>query len=518
MNREEFLAQPGVQGFVTSLVRRLPELPVRLRVAHSKYVPGGIDAQVFGIEAVLARYHWRASWRRPGSGEQVESGDWASTRASLAQLGAWLRASVAQGDELEAEAAAREILRWGGVRSAIPFIERKVRNNQWCAYLRELAPLFALDADQTLDTLNALNVQRFDSGMTKIHALFDTTGSPIYDSRVGAALAMLYEMFRRDAALDGVRHDALGFPSGAARGRQIRNPAGLGLTASPQFYSQVSLEDWARWQLKTGWIIRAVLEQTTLFAGESASGAASQMAARCHAFEAALFMIGYDLKSFGDDDGLPAQPDAGGPPPAPDGSGNYVPAGHPFGNVLSAYRAYRETSPLDPRAHAFHVWLQANPHPDTHVAIANNFTNYQYPLGEREFNLAERTLEQVRAIEEGQESGLLVANNGEPEFVAGDEREQVCLVCAGLAGYCYELESKADARTGRLIAVGFAGTPHSANTLLSVGRAVGTHFGLLDSEFLPTDLFRRFFGDGFDDFRERLVSIGKKRTHDEYTR
>jgi hypothetical protein len=504
MNRKEFLAQPSVQGFVTWLIQRLPALSVRLRVAHSRYVPGGIDEQVCGIEGVLARYHWRASWCEPRTGKPVESGDWASTRSSLERLGAWLRESVANGDELEAGAAAREILRWGGVRSAIPFIDSKVRKNEWCAYLKELGPLFALDGDQTLDALHAGNVRRFDSGMTKIHALFDTTGSPIYDSRVGAALAMLYEMFRGELGRDGVRYDALGFPSGPARGQQVRNPAGLGLTASPQFYTQVAPEDWARWQPKTGWIIRAVLEQTSLFASEPAGKAASNIAARCHAFEAALFMIGYDIRSLGGDDGIDTAPDAGALPPTLDGSGNWVPAGHPFGNVLSVYRAYRETSPADPGIYAFRRWLQANPLSDVHFAIANNFTNYQYPLGEREFNLPERTPEHVQSIEAGQESGLLVANNGELEFVAGDEREQVCLVCAGLTGYCYAVDPTADARTDRLINAGFAGTRNSANTLLSVGRGVGTHFGLLDSDFQPTDLFRRFFGDGFDDFRDRL--------------
>ncbi|SDH55424.1 hypothetical protein SAMN04487926_105275 [Paraburkholderia steynii] len=505
MNRKEFLAQPSVQGFVTWLARRLPELSVRLRVAHSRYVPGGIDEQVSGLEAVLAHYHWRASWYEPRTCKPVESGDWASTRASLERLGAWLRESVANGDELEAGAAAREILRWGGVSSAIPFIESKVRKNEWCAYLKELAPLFALDGDQALEALHAGNVERFDSGMTKIHALFDTTGSPIYDSRVGAALAMLYEMFRGELGREGVQYDALGFPSGPARGPQIRNPVGLGLTASPQFYTpQVRPEEWARWQLKTGWIIRAVLEQTALFASELAGKAANNIAARCHAFEAALFMIGYDIRSLGGDDGIHTAPDAGGSPPTPDRSGNWVPVGHPFGSVLSVYRAYRETSPADPGIDAFGLWLQANPRSDMHVSIANNFANYQYPLGEREFNLPERTLEHVQSIGDGKEGGLLVANNGEPEFIAGDEREQVCLVCAGLTGYCYAADPTPEARTERLIRTGFAGTRNSANTLLSVGRGVGTHFGLLDRDFQPTDLFRRFFRDGFDDFRNRL--------------
>jgi hypothetical protein len=519
MNRNAFLAQSDEKAFVAWLAERLPTLPVRLRFAHSKFVPGGIDARVDGIEAVLSHYHWRATWFDPRTGkpvefgdcfdprtgEPVESDDWASTRTSLERLSAWLRESVASGDELAAGAAAREVLRWGGVRSAIPFIESKVRQNAWCAYLRELAPLFALDGDQMLEGLHGGNVQRFDSGMTKIHALLDTTGSPIYDSRVGAALAMLHEMFRCDARSRGIQHHALGFPSGPARGRQIRNPGELGFTAAPQFYTpQVPREAWARWQLRAGWIIRAVLERTTLFASEPASDSASHVAARCHAFEAALFMIGYDIRSLSDDCGVSVPAEPNGPPLAPDEGGNWVPVGHPFSSVLSMYREYRETMPTDTEIDGLWRWLETHSLSDRHVTFANNFASYRYPLGEREFNLLDRPLAQIQLIEEGNEVGLYVANNGEREFVAGDEREQVCLVCAGLTGYTYSVEPTADARADRLIRKAFAGTSNSANTLLSVGRGVGRHFGLLDRDNRPTGLFYQFFGEGFEYFRKRL--------------
>ncbi|OUL92983.1 hypothetical protein [Paraburkholderia hospita] len=501
MNRKEFLAQSSVQDFVTWLIQRLPELSVRLRVARSKYVPGGIDEQVYGIEAVLARYHWRASWCEPRTGKPVESGDWASTRSSLERLGAWLRESVANGDELEAGAAAREILRWGGVHSAIPFIDSKVRKNEWCAYLKELAPLFALDGDQTLDALHAGNVQRFDSGMTKIHALFDTTGSPIYDSRVGAAMAMLYEMFRGDAN----ELVSLGFPSGRARGQQIRNPGELGFAASPQFYKpQVPREEWARWQLRAGWIISAVLAQNKeLFANESSPGTANNISARCHAFEAALFMIGYDLRSLVDDGDANATGNVGRSRRRSKQNGNWVPTGHTFNTVVKAYREYRATLPEDVGMKGLQQWLQRPEQADRYRSFRKSFSSYCYPFREPEFNLFERSLAQIQTIESGGEEALVVANYGEAQFVERDEREQVCLVCAGLAGYC-ELIASTEAPSKRLVRKELAGTEKSASTLLSVGRGVGRHFGLLDSDNRPTELFHRFYGDGFEYFRNRL--------------
>ena len=505
MNRNAFVAQPAVAEFVTWLAEQLPTLPVRLRFARSKFVPGGLDIRVIGIEAVLARYCWNSSWIDPDTGRRIDSHDWQTTRASLRRLSGLLRAAVASGDDELAGVVAREVLRWGGVVGALPFIGAKVRNRAFRAYLQSLTPLLALDGSQSTDDLHALNVERFDAGLTKVHALLDTTGSPIYDSRVGAALAMLYERFRADAGRAGVRHTPLRFPSGPARGEQIRDPGALGLAGAPQFHTRrVPAESWARWQLQAGWIIRAVLERTTWFADEPHGDGASLIAARCHAFEAALFMIGYDIRSVAGGDCGGDIVRAGGERVAAVPTGNYVPTGHPFSAVLATYSAYRETGPAKHDAGAFRQWLDLPAHAAGYAAFARNFRSYCYPLGAREFNLHDRPLDEIRTIAQGGEAGLITANGGEPEFVVGDDREQVCVVDAGLAGYCRLADTTADARKRRLIAGGFAGTAHSADTLMSVGRSVGRHFGLLDGRGRPTAFFFRFFGSGFDEFRDRL--------------
>ncbi|KVC12536.1 hypothetical protein WI69_25070 [Burkholderia diffusa] len=505
MDRNAFIAQPAVADFVTWLVERLPTLPVQLRFARSKFVPDGLDIRVNGIEAVLARYCWNSAWIDPDTGRRIESHDWRKTRASLRQLSVLLRASVADGDDERAGVIAREVLRWGGVAGALPFIESKVRNRAFCAYLRSLAPLFALDGSQSTDDLNARNIKRFDAGLTKVHALLDSTGSPIYDSRVGAALAMLHELFRHDARRMGMQYDPLGFPSGQARGEQIRDPGEMGFQAAPQFHTRrVSPECWARWQLRTGWIIRAVLDKTTLFADEPHGDGEDPIAVRCHAFEAALFMIGYDIRSVAGDDGGAEVVLGAGEPIVPIAGRNWVPTGHPFSEVLDIYRAYRDAHPAIHDADGFRHWLDLPEHADRYDTFRRNFRSYCYPLGERELDLHDRSLDEVKVIVRGGEAGLTTANHGEREYIAGDEREQVCLVDAGLAGYCQLADATPAARRQRLVAGGFAGTEHSADTLLAVGRSVGRHFGLLDDQGCPTALFFRFFGSGFDDFRRRL--------------
>ncbi|MBZ5788834.1 hypothetical protein K8353_01840 [Burkholderia contaminans] len=505
MDRHDFVAQRPVADFVRWLAEHLPTLRVQLRFARSKFVPDGLDRRVDGIENVLANYCWNSAWIDPDTGRRIESHDWRTTRASLRQLSILLRAAVASGDDDRAGAVAREVLRWGGVFGAIPFIESKVRNRAFCAYLQSLAPLFVLDGSQTTNDLHARNIERFDAGLTKVHALLDTTGSPIYDSRVGAALAMLYERFRHDAGQSGVHHDPLGFPSGQARGDQIRDPGDLGFSAAPQFYTRrVPAECWARWQVRAGWIIRAVLERTTLFADEPHGNDASPIAARCHAFEAALFVIGYDICSVTDGgrDGDVGRPK--GEPTVFVRRGNWVPTGHPFEEALGTYRAYRETGPETHDANAFRQWLDRPEHASRYESFRKNFGSYRYPFGERELNLYDRSLEDIRKIAAGDDTGLYTANYGEREFIPGDEREQVLLVNAGLAGYCNLADTTPAAREHRLIAGGFAGTRYSAGTLMYVGRSVGRHFKLLDRNGRPTALFFQFFGEGFDDFRRCL--------------
>lgn len=289
MNRTQFLAQAEVANFITWLASNLPFLKFNLNFKPSKFVLGGLKASVNGFENVLQHYQWSSSWR-DNNGVVVTSGTWPETKESLSKLRTWLITAIDNHDEAQALAACLEVLKWGGVRGAVPFLHQMSNNRQLLAYLRSVEQLMVIDSDQTdLDALNATSILRFDAGLTKIHALVDKTGSPIYDSRVGAAMGMLYSLYRQQ---NHSGRPLLKFPSGPARGNQIRNPKDMkNGQASPQF-SRITYEEWARWQVRLGWIIREVLERTGWFAGQG------ELPARCHAFEACLFIIGYDLRCF----------------------------------------------------------------------------------------------------------------------------------------------------------------------------------------------------------------------------
>ena len=500
MKREQFLAQPEVESFVVWLVEHLPQLTFKLNFKSSKFVPGGLKAEVQGFEQVIQHYHWKANWQ-DSNHRLVDSQTWGETQRSLGQLREWLTSAVNAGNEQHTLQACLQILHWGGVRGAIVFLHGLAAKGELTSYLQAMAGRMSLDGNNDLNDLDASSVERFDAGLTKIHALFDTSGSPIYDSRVGAAIAMLYSLFRQQWTQKG--KPLLAFPSGAARGSQLRNPGDfIDCISAPQFGAN-SCEDWAKWQVRLGWIIRAVLEERPgWFADQGA------LPARCHAFEASLFMLGYDLRCFGVPEAFKSTPlsasgsvsddvqdDANDERESISGRG-WVPTGHPFTQVLQDYLVFRNSGVAD-KKNEFVRWLVAKPaRPNKKPLTTESAAGYCFPFASGEFDLFQRPMTALEQIVVGGERGLCAARCVEvlDTFTVGDERESVCLVDVYLTGQLYRMEMSADERVAYLIDSGFAGKKHSANTLMNVGRGVGKHFGLLDDTFQPTELFDRFFG------------------------
>lgn len=64
-------------------------------------------------------------------------------------------------------------------------MRRLAAKGELSRYLQKMAGLMSLDGDHDLDDLDARSVERFDAGLTKIHALFDAPGSPIYTAASG---------------------------------------------------------------------------------------------------------------------------------------------------------------------------------------------------------------------------------------------------------------------------------------------------------------------------------------------
>ncbi|MGP0171264.1 hypothetical protein ACSVIJ_05200 [Pseudomonas sp. NCHU5208] len=237
-----------------------------------------------GIEQVRDHYQWK--------------GTWPIVQRNLSTLRTDLQAAVKAGDDDAAYRASAAILDWGNVPRSSSFLDALRRQRQLVPYLTARATLLSPTGPQRLTDLTKAVFYKFNSGLTKVHALLDGDGSPIYDGRVGAAIAMLYHLYRQsDLAAGPADHHVFawgpGMESPQTPGqRQIRNPRLLGYAGTPQLLSHQSPHLWARRQLILSWIMREVLQKSRLFESDQLD-----LAGRCHAFEASLFVLGYDLRS-----------------------------------------------------------------------------------------------------------------------------------------------------------------------------------------------------------------------------
>ena len=293
MNKTDFLNQPNVTHFIEWASNTSLSLLCGLDIRHSAKVPGGIQANCIGLNDVLAHYTWNASW---SDGEHKHAScDWQSTKQSLQALAVFLQEAVASGDQRRALHACLSILKWGGDRNskvgATPQLEALAREDQLVEYLLSSRKTFEL----TNCDLSQLQAIQFAGSMwTKIYALNSFDGLPIYDSRVGAAIAALVEVYRVQTGRNWQSvPEELNFKIERYRNRTVKRLNSEGLSpghmrrASPNFAS-----DWSSATTRLAWLIQAVLErQPALFIGEETQ------VDKMHAFEATLFVMGYDTMS-----------------------------------------------------------------------------------------------------------------------------------------------------------------------------------------------------------------------------
>lgn len=288
MNKTDFLRDPSVGDFVSWLTRTLPSLPVDLKLKRSRFVPASVNRKILGLDAVLSSYIWQSVG--------MPNGDWSETRHRLFTLASTLTAAVGANDNAAALDACRAILAWGGNRDwakgAFPFLQARANAGTLCQYLRDTSQAFALasaDTDHLCPPVELLN-----SMLTKVHALCSSDGLPIYDSRVAAAIATLVEMWRVQAGKSGTPlPTALVFPA-TMLSRTVRHAFPDAIAPRVMLYgASATCTQWASAKVRLGWLMQDVLQRCPeIF---SACSATPTLGDRMHAFEASLFMIGYDV-------------------------------------------------------------------------------------------------------------------------------------------------------------------------------------------------------------------------------
>lgn len=292
MNKQAFLVNPDVDDFLAWLARALPRLKICLDIKRSNFVPSAPRVGVTGLESVLTHYTWKS--------HGMATGDWAETRARLTALAHALRDAVRRGSNPDALDVCRDILQWRGNRGwnrgAYPFLDARATAGVLCDYIGDMRAVFALDTTN-MDAL-APPVGLLNSMLTKVHALYAADGLPIYDSRVAAAIASLVEMWRVATGKSGDPLPAsLTFPATTAS-RTVRrrfphaSSPGVMTYGAPETTGQ-----WASAKVRLGWIMESILGRMPALFSDCCL--APSLADRMHAFEASLFMIGYDVACLG---------------------------------------------------------------------------------------------------------------------------------------------------------------------------------------------------------------------------
>lgn len=297
MNRADFLRDPMVADFAAWLGNTLPTLRIDLNLKQSRFVPTPVRMTAVGIDQVLSGYVWRSVGMR--------TGDWHETRSRLAALSGALTTAVKAADNTAALAACQAILAWGGNRNAnvgaAPFLQALADNGTLCLYLRHTTGAFALasaDIRQVCPPVESLNAM-----LTKVHALCASDGLPIYDSRVAAATAALVELWREQTGRSGAPLPAaLAFPA-TERSRTVRHlfPNARTPGVIPR-QAPTTCAQWASAKVRLGWLMAHVLTQYPEMLSTCCH--TPSLADRMHAFEASLFMIGYDVQCLANASGV----------------------------------------------------------------------------------------------------------------------------------------------------------------------------------------------------------------------
>lgn len=293
MHKAEYLKLAPVDQFVEWASGISQSVVCDLAIRHSPKVPGGIHKHCIGLNDVLSNYTWKATWS--DGKRDYASSDWPSTRQSLQALARFLQAAIESGDQQRALNACLCILKWGGDRNArngaTPVLKKLAAENQLVEYLCSTRRSFDLES---CNLTELSSIQFAGSMWTKIYALNSKDGLPIYDSRVGAAMAALVELFRvqTDRNWQSVP-DELKFKIERYRNRTVGRLQPMSISpghlrrSSPNF-----AEEWSSATVRLAWLIQAILErQPSLYALEE------MQPGKMHAFEATLFVIGYDTKS-----------------------------------------------------------------------------------------------------------------------------------------------------------------------------------------------------------------------------
>jgi hypothetical protein len=288
LTKQAYQRDPNVIGFTNWLSANL-RTPA---LSHSYFHSGSkTEIRFKSVHDAWNQYAWNHSgvtvprWA-VGKVSIVTAGQTlASNTQALAALADLLR--LARNDH-EMVDACLEVFRWGGVltRNAAWLHANKVGLHHRIRHVNSVLRSSALHGPATRWPANL----RFNSAMTKVHSLM-VSDLIIYDSRVAAGLGLAVRRWLNVQAISSPASHSLSFPWAPGRSRLngtqplrnaelLRVPPGTAALVLKRFPANAVRHVWAN--LYASWLLELVLP--------------AWPGATLRDLEAALFMIGYDIK------------------------------------------------------------------------------------------------------------------------------------------------------------------------------------------------------------------------------
>jgi hypothetical protein len=192
-------------------------------------------------------------------------------------------------------------------------------------------------------------------------------------------------------------------------------------------------------------------------------------------------------------------------------SGGWVPTSHVFTTALDHYLNYRlaPAQPIPPTSADFQTFMK-NQNIARGIAQNQGVNQKLYVQNQNEFNLNNQPIRLIQSLWNSQSpNGItrdaleflnqyrqLIINspaNQSPNIIWRHFPKYLMdtYLCGQLVGYTNN--QKINILEGYRYAGIGNGNGNTTNAILTVGRSFGTHFGFLDENYYPTDLYRYFF-------------------------
>ncbi len=285
MNKTEFLNSSSIQDFVEWISLEL-DAPGSFEHKYVMRRPKGRVWICNSIFSAFENYNWPFTCRHPLSNSPIKGNTFEESKTLLDELAEGLHDSIYQDNIELCQKYCFAVLEWGGV---LPKNRNKVLNigSNISMYLRNTGNRLNPD---TFDTEDYNEDIIMNAGFTKIYSLL-IDNFVIYDGRVGAALGLLVRKFCDEKGLLNIPAELL-FAYGNARGKydatvqNRRNPSN-----KKYRFPVLGNVYWKHTDnnLRANWLLKEIIDKTD--SGFKGLNPSFQL----RAFEAALFMIGYDV-------------------------------------------------------------------------------------------------------------------------------------------------------------------------------------------------------------------------------